>query len=107
MPRKLKYTEQRVLARQVLEFIDWNLPRSDQQKIIDSLLDDLDNRMGRQRGPKIINTVQVMKFRADAMETIKNQIIAQTSGICDGSVATSFKRIQQQRQQEHLYRHYA
>lgn len=95
MPRKLKHTEQMELAKSVLEFIDWQLEPTEKQKLVNSMLSNLDQRMGRQRGPKIIYTVEVMKLRDMAMDAIRNEIIAHTSGICDGSVKTSFKRLQQ------------
>jgi hypothetical protein len=95
--RKLKHTERQQLAASVLEFIEWELEPTEQQKLIKSLLGDLDNRMGRKRGPKILVTVEVTRLRGAAMETLKNQIIAHTSGVCagNGSVKTSFKRLEQ------------
>jgi hypothetical protein len=105
MARKFKNTEQMQLAAGVLEFMDWQMERSEQQKLIDEQLAALDQRMGRQRGPKIIYTVEVMKLRGFAMETLKNQIIAHTSGICDGSVKMSFKRLHEQRDYGHHYQH--
>ena len=93
MPRKLKNTEQQQLATSVLEFMEWQLERTEQQQMVDALLEDLDGRMGRPRGPKIIYTVEVMKLRDSAMDILRNEIIAHTSPICDGSVKTSFKRL--------------
>lgn len=107
MARKFHNTEQRQLAKSVLEFIDWQMERTEQQKMVDCLLESVEERMGRERGPRILNTMQVCRLRSDAMDAIKNQLVAQKSGPSDGGVATSFKRLNQQREMQQQYQRYA
>jgi hypothetical protein len=98
MGRRLKHTERQLIAKSVLDFIDWELEPTEQEKAIQTMIGDLDVRRNRPRAPRILVTVEVMKLRGAAMDALKNQIIAHTSGIGEGSIKTSFKRLEEQRQ---------
>ena len=84
MPGKFKYTSQMLLAKQVLEFIDWELERTEHQKMVDNMLGSLEQNMGRARGPRVLNTMQVVQLREESLQAAKNHAgsLSNKSGMC-------------------------
>jgi hypothetical protein len=90
MSGKFKHTSQRVLANRVLEMIDWHLERSEQQKRADVMLGSLEQNMGRAPAGRVLNTMQVERFRDDALRA--QSVVGASKGFC-----STFKRLNQQR----------
>lgn len=97
-PRRFRHEERQQLAAAVLEFIEWELEPSEKERLVQEMIGDLDNRMQRSRTPKVLLTCEVTKLRGAAMDRMKNQIVANKADNCDGSIRTSFKRIEEKRQ---------
>ena len=88
MSGKFKHTSQVILAKQVLEFIDWQLERTEQQKMVEDMLGSLEQNMGRMpsNGARVLNTMQVSRLRADALQVERKQVVG-------GGIGSSFKRL--------------
>jgi hypothetical protein len=93
MPDNLKHTAQRQLAAHVLEMIDWQLERTEQQKLADVMIGMVEQNMGRQAGgSRILNTMQVVKLRQDAIESCRGAARGNVDGGKAG-IGASFKRL--------------
>lgn len=90
MSGKFKHTSQRVLAKQVLEMIDWQLERTEQQKMVDNMLGAIEQNMGKRPATRAINTMQVVRLREDALQAARNHVgsASNVSGI-----GSSFKKL--------------
>ena len=124
MTAKFKHTSQRVLAKQVLEMIDWQLEfgeqlacsapaacgeqdwgeqlqrdqmeRTEHQKMVDEMLGSLAENMGKTPSSRALNTMQVARFRDYALRA---QTVSANagSGTTKAGICSSFKRLNLQR----------
>jgi hypothetical protein len=93
MPEKLKHTAQRQLAAHLLEMIDWQLERTEQQKLADVMIAMVGQNMGRQAAEsRVLNTMQVVKLRQEAIEACRGAARGNVEGGKAG-IGASSKRL--------------
>ena len=89
---RIKFTGQREIASQVLTFVDWYMERSEQQQIVDHMLDHLEGRLGYRPTARAINTMQVCQLRAEAIQLTRKPVVGANEEAKKG-IAGAFKRI--------------